>query len=174
MRRESSFNILGRFFGLLILQSILSTVIDFGPLLFVAIYPLFLLTLPFNFSRNILMVLAFVMGLLVDYLSNSIMGISSAASLIMVLFYPRILKLILPKGEMEGERRVTLRSLGVESYLLFILSNLLIHHLALILIENGGFSLFLYNTPRLLISLTFNTMVIFVIEYGFFYRDSTQ
>jgi rod shape-determining protein MreD len=159
------------FAGFAILQILLTGLIDLGPLFFICVYPLFLLTLPLDFSTNRLMLWAFAMGLVIDYFSNSILGINSAASLVMVLVQPRLFKLIYRKGDMENQLRPGLRELGIRRFFAYIALNLLIHHIALTTLESFGFAHFLQTLPRVLISLIVNTLLILVIEYGVFYKD---
>lgn len=170
MRFNSSNFLLFIFF--VILQIVVGGLVDFGPLLFIAIYPLFLLTLPINFSLNKLMLWAFFIGLTIDYFSNSILGISSAASIIMVTFQPWILKLISHKSDLENQIRPGMRQLGFYRFTAYITICLTLHHIALTLIEDFGLVGFSYHLPRILISILVNTILILIIEFGVFYKRS--
>jgi len=160
------------FISFVILQIVIAGLIDFGPLLFISIYPLFLLTLPVNTPTNRLMLWAFFIGLTIDYFSNSILGINSAASIIMVACQPWAFKIIYRKGDLENQIRPGMRQLGFTRFTAYIMICLAIHHLTLSLLE--GFSLinFIYNLPRVFISLIVNTLLIQVIEFGVFYKRS--
>ena len=159
------------FISFVITQIVLSSLIDFGPLLFISVYPLFLLTRPANTSLNSLLLWAFAMGMVVDYFTNSIMGINSAAALVMTLFQVRILRLVSRKGELDTQSRPGLRELGLIRFGVYILSALLIHHTAISLPESFGVTHFIYNLPRMLISLFVNTLIILLIEFGLFYKN---
>lgn len=158
------------FISFVILQIVITALIDFGPLLFIAVYPLFLLTLPINFSLSRLMLWAFLIGLAVDYFSNSILGISSAASIIMVVCQPKVFKLIYRKGDLENQIRPGMRQLGLTRFTAYITISLAIHHIVLAFIENFGITGFIYNLPRVLISLSVNILLILIIEFGVFYK----
>lgn len=155
-----------------ILQIVIAGLVDFGPLLFISIYPLFLLTLPVNISINKLMLWAFIIGLTIDYFSNSILGINSAASILMVISQPLIFKLIYRKGDLENQIRPGMLQLGFTRFTAYIVICLAIHHIALTFIESFGLLSFIYNLPRIFISLAVNTILILIIEFGVFYKRS--
>lgn len=155
-----------------ILQILITGLIDFGPLLFISIYPLFLLTLPINISINKLMIWAFIIGITVDYFSNSILGINSAASIVMVICQPMVSKLLYRKGDLENQIRTGMLQLGFARFTAYIVICLAIHHSVLTLIESFAFVAFIYNLPRIFISLAVNTVLIQIIEFGVFYKRS--
>lgn len=163
-------NSLLTFISFVFLQIVITSLIDFGPLLFISIYPLFLLTLPVNTSINKLMLWAFITGLTVDYFSNSIMGINSAASILMVVWQPLAFKLIYRKGDLENQIRPGMLQLGVTRFTAYILICLAVHHIVLTLLEGFGLMGFIYNLPRVFISLFVNIILILIIEFGVYYK----
>lgn len=160
------------FISFVILQIVITSLIDFGPLLFISVYPLFLLTLPVNTSVNKLMLWAFIMGLTIDYFSNSILGINSAASVVMVAWQPLAFKLIYRKGDLENQIRPGMLQLGLTRFTAYVVICLALHHIILTLLEGFGLMSFIYNLPRVIISLLVNTLLILVIEFGVFYKRS--
>ncbi len=158
------------FISFVILQIVITALVDFGPLVAISVYPLFLLTLPVNVSLNKLMLLAFLMGMAIDYFSNSILGMSSAASIIMVLSQPKVFKLIYRKGDLENQIRPGMRQLGFGRFAAYIIICLSIHHLVLASLESFGLIGFVSNLPRVIISLVVNTLLILIIEFGVFYK----
>jgi len=160
------------FISFVILQIVITAFIDFGPLLFISIYPLFLLTFPINVSLNKLMLWAFIMGLTVDYFSNSILGTNSVASIVMVISQPKVFKLIYRKGDLENQIRPGMRQLGLTRFTAYIAICLAVHHTVLAFIENFGIIGYIYNLPRVSISLAVNILLILIIEFGVFYKRS--
>ena len=158
------------FTGFVLLQIILFGLVDFGPLLFISIYPLFLLTLPLYLPSGRLMVWAFATGLTIDYFSNSIMGINSAASIIMVVSQTRVFKLLYRKGDLENQVRPGMGKMGLSRFSAYIAINPAIHHIVLVSLENFGFGHFASTLPRIVVSLMANTILILIADYGVFYR----
>lgn len=163
-------SILISFFSLLFVQIILSGLIDFGPLLFIAVYPLFIFTLPINTPVNKILLWAFAMGIAVDYFTNSIMGLNTSALLIMALLQPLVFKAVSRKGDLENQIRPGLAQLGYAKFALYTLILLAIHHGFFSMVESMGFTHFIYNLPRLFVSIAVNTLLIILVEYSLFYK----
>lgn len=159
------------FFSFALIQIVLGSLVDLGPLLFISVYPLFILTRPANTSMHSTLLWAFAMGIAVDYFTNSILGINSAAALIMALFQYRILKIVCSKGDWDNQVRPGMRELGAGRFITYLVSALFIHHLAFSVIESFGFVHFIYNLPRVFISLIINSLLILLIEYGLYYKN---
>jgi len=158
------------FISLLIVQIILSGLVDFGPLVFISVYPLFIMTLPINTSLNRMLLWAFAIGLAVDYFTNSVMGINSAATLVMALFQTQVFKAVSRKGDLENQIRPGLSQMGGSKFTLYVLILLSIHHLFFSFAESLSITHFIYNLPRLCLSLAANTFLILLVEYGLFYK----
>ncbi len=168
---KSSFSNLILFFSFLITQVLLSNFINFGPNIMIAVYPLFILTLPTNTSRISMMLWSFALGLGVDYLTDSIMGINAAAAVFLAFVQPTIFKLVCRKGELENQIRPGLTELGLPRFLLFIILGLTIHHMSIVLLENFSFTFYIDSFIRITLSLLVNTILILLIEFGIFYKN---
>ena len=154
------------FSGYLVLQTILSCFVDFGPLLYIAIYPLFIMTLDTGISHNKILVISFVMGICVDLLTGQILGLNSAATLFMAFLQPRILKLIIAhKVDLENFRP-GLGTLGFSRFAAYMLILLSIHHISYSLIESFDILFFIHNLPRLGVSFAVNATLIMILEHG--------
>ncbi len=164
-------NILVNFLLVLAIQVVLSGLVDFGPLLNICIYPLFIITLPINIKANRLLLWAFAMGLATDYFTNSIMGLNSASAVFMAAAQPYLFGIISRKGDLENQIRPGLAQLGLVRFTNYLLISLLIHHTVLSFIESFGLANFLYNLPRMLVSLAANSLLIILTEYGIFYKN---
>ena len=154
------------FLAYLILQTILSRLTDFGPILFIAIYPLFIMTTNSGLSHNRLLLLSFIMGICVDLFTGQIVGLNSASILIMSLFQPRILRMIATHRVDMSNFKPGIDTLGFYRFTAYMLVLLAIYHISFSLIESFGFSFFIYNLPRMCISYAVNSVLMIVIEYG--------
>jgi hypothetical protein len=86
-----------RFILLLLAQVMFFSNIHAHPLLDVYIYPIFILSLPFNTPRWLLMILSLIMGLSVDFFLGSL-GMHGAAALLLGFLRPNLVSIITPKG----------------------------------------------------------------------------
>ena len=86
-----------RFILLLLAQVMFFSNIHAHPLLDVYIYPICILSLPFNTPRWLLMILSLIMGLSVDFFLGSL-GMHGAAALLLGFLRPNLVSIITPKG----------------------------------------------------------------------------
>ncbi|MEN6618076.1 MAG: hypothetical protein ABFC28_01020 [Rikenellaceae bacterium] len=168
---KNSLNNIILFFSFLITQVLLSNFVNFGPLVFIAVYPLFILTLPTNTSSLSMMLWSFAMGLGVDYFTDSIIGLNAAASVLLAFVQPLLFKLVCRKGELENQIRPGLTKLSLPRFLTFIVIGLVIHHLAITFLENFSLAFHFYSFIRIVLSLFINTVLILLIEFGIFYKN---
>ena len=154
------------FLAYLLLQTLLSRFADFGPILFIAIYPLFIMTLDSGISHNKLLLISFIMGICVDLFTGQIIGLNSAAILIMALFQPRTLRLVASRKIEIVDFRPAMGTMGFSRFASYMLILLAIHHISFSLIESFSFSFFIYNLPRMGVSYAVNVFLITIIEFG--------
>jgi len=159
------------FFSFLLAQVLLSNFIDFGPLVFISVYPLFILTRPRHINPVISMLSAFAMGLMVDYFTGSILGLNAAAATLMAFVQPLLLGVIIKKNSLEGPVRPGMTELGFRRFFIFVVIGLTIHHIAIVGLENFSFLFNFYSIIRILISLALNTLLLMMIEFGIFYKN---
>ncbi len=134
---------------------------------FCYIYVAFLLMLPFETNKILLLFYGLLTGLILDIFYDSL-GIHSAASVLLMYLRPIWINLITPRGGYELEMRPTLKSMGIEWFSTYILPLILIHHFALFFIEAGDFSLFWFTSLKVIFSTLFTFITILIIQYLFY------
>jgi hypothetical protein len=154
------------FLAYLFLQTLLSRFTDFGPIYFVAIYPLFIMTLDSGTSHNRVLLLAFIMGFCVDIFTGQIIGLNSAAILIMSLFQPRILRVVAARKAEMDNFRPGIGTMGFYRFASYLLILMAIYHISFSLIESFSLSFFIYNLPRMGVSYAGNVLLIIILEFG--------
>jgi len=82
---------------LILAQIIVFNSLQFSTTVYIMIYPLLLLLLPFNIGILTGMTIGFVYGLIIDYFSNTF-GLHASASILIMYMRPTILKYIAPKN----------------------------------------------------------------------------
>lgn len=101
-----------RFVLLLFMQVIFFSNIHVHPLIDIYVYPLFILLLPFNTPKWLLMLLSLLMGLSVDFFLGSL-GMHAAAAVLLGFLRPNLINIITPKGaEFEVTPNIFLQGLG--------------------------------------------------------------
>lgn len=168
---KSKFSLIILFFSFLITQVLLTSFVNFGPLVFISIYPLFILALPANTSRTTFLLWGFAIGLSVDYFTDSIMGLNAAATVLLAFLQPTAFKLVSRKGEIDNQIRPGLKELGIIRFVTYIFIGLAIHHIAIVVLENFSYTFYFNSLIRIVLSLFVNTALILLIEFGIFYKN---
>lgn len=153
-----------RFLLLVVVQVILLNNIQLGTFINPFLYILFLLTLPVNIPKALLLVVAFCAGLTIDMFQNT-PGMHASACLVLAYFRPGWLKIIAPRDGYESDAEPSIRKLGFPWYLAYAAFLVFIHHLFLFFIEVFRFSEFFDTMIRILLSSTLTLLLIIIAQY---------
>lgn len=116
-----------RFIGLILLQVVVFNHINLFGFINPMIYIAWVFLFPFRKNISLLLVLSFVLGLSVDFFSDS-GGINAAATLFIAFIRLPILKIVLKKSDFDYWS-FNLRTVSFSKALLFITLLTIIHHL---------------------------------------------
>ena len=130
---------------------------------FCLIYVGFLLFLPIDLSRPVLMLIGFLLGLSVDIFYDSL-GIHAAAAVLIGFIRPTWINVLTPQGGYETGFIPGLQRMGFGWYLAYTGVLIFAHHFAIFFIEAGGFSLFFFTLVKVLSSTVFTFLVLFLIQ----------
>jgi rod shape-determining protein MreD len=127
------------------------------------LYVLFILALPLNMSRSLLLVLAFVLGLSIDTFVGT-PGVHAFACVFVAFVREPLLKLLLPRDDNHELFTPSMRSLGEGVYLKYAVLMVFIHHIVLFLIEAFSFQHFGFLLLRIVASSLFTLVLLLGIE----------
>jgi rod shape-determining protein MreD len=156
-----------RFVILVLVQVLLFNNIHFLGYINPYIYILFILLLPFETKRWVLLLLAFALGISVDFFSNS-MGIHAAACVFAAYFRPGVMSLITSRKEYEPGVEPSIADLGFQWFFMYSLILVSLHHLILFLLEVFRFSNFFSTLGHSILNTLFTVLFIILIEYIFY------
>lgn len=130
------------------------------------LYVYFILALPFSTPRWLVLVLAFVLGLTIDFFSNSA-GIHAAATTFIGYMRYHVLGLLKPREGYDTTKAPSVRDMSMSWY--FIFSGLLIfmHHFVYFLLEVFRFSDLWTVLMRTLISTLFTLLLVIIVQLLF-------
>ncbi len=157
------------FFAFTLLQVTLFRNLVLFDLAFCYIYIAFILNLPFDTGRVLLMLLAFLCGFVVDIFYDTL-GIHAFASVFIAFLKPPWTTAIPPRGGYEMGMKPTLKIMGFSWFLTYALPLILLHHLTLFFIEAGGLHLMGYTLVKVIFSTLFTFIVLIIIQYLFYRR----
>ena len=138
--------------------------IEFGGYVNPYFYIVFILLLPFETPKWLLLVSAFILGLLVDMFSDTV-GLHAAACVLMAYCRPWVLSAVSSKQEYELGIQPIIRDLGFRWFFSYALILVIIHHLLLFYLEVFGFSEFSQTLMRASFSIIFTMLLIILSQY---------
>jgi cell shape-determining protein MreD len=158
--------ILARLILLVLAQVVILNNIQFSGYINPFLYIMFIMMLPVRIPKNVVLLAAFLIGLIVDAFSNT-MGMHAAACVLMAYARPAVLKLMAPRDGYESETTLTARELGFSWFLTYAAILTIIHHLLLFYVEVFRFSEFFTTLLRMFLSSIATLTVIMLSQYLF-------
>jgi hypothetical protein len=153
-----------RFFGLILFQVLILNHISLGGYINPYLYVLFILLLPFETPRWLLLVSAFLLGLGVDIFSDT-PGLNAAACVTMAFFRPFVILAISRGTGVDYTGNPSVPRQGFRWFLYYSAFLILIHHFVLFYLEIFRFSEFFPTFFRSLLSSAFTLGLVILTEY---------
>jgi len=158
-----------RFIVVLTLQILVFNNIQLGGYINPFFYILFILLLPFETPRWLLLLSSFVLGLAVDIFSHSY-GMHAAASVLIAYLRPFAIRLIRSKKEYEAGVLPTMGHLGFTWFLSYASLLVFIHNFVYFFLEVFRFSDFLNTFYRIIYS-GIATIIVIIAEQILFFKE---
>ncbi len=155
-----------RFFVLVFVQVLIIKNIELGRFINPFVYVLFLIILPFETPKWLLLIIAFVLGFTIDSFYDT-PGMHAAACVLLAYIRPGILKLFSPRDGYELGTQPTIQYLGVPWFISYAGILIIVHHFALFYLEMFRFSEFFSTFFRVIISSIFTMLLVVVSQYLF-------
>ena len=156
------------FVGLILIQVLILNQVEFSGFVNPYIYVLFILLLPLSSPRYAVLLLAFLVGIIVDYFSNSL-GMHSFATVFVAYLRPFVIRLISNREEDKSDYPGLMQN-NLRWFLSYITIMIVIHHTVLFYLEVFTFSNFFETLYRVFISAFFSIFVIVLSQFIIF-RD---
>lgn len=154
-----------RFLLLIIAQVFLLNKVNLGGYINPFVYILFIMVLPFNMDRLSLLVLGFITGFTVDLFSGGIIGLHSAAAVLIAFLRPYIIKMVSSQREFDSGTTPSIKDMGLSWFVSYTILMTLAHHLYYFFLEKFSFFGFFGTIGRVLLSTIVSTMVILLCQY---------
>jgi hypothetical protein len=132
------------------------------------LYFLFILWLPFNINRFVLLLVAFVFGLTLDFFTGTY-GLHAACCGLIAYIRPFLLNLLILQETTE-QRYIepSISSMGGAPYSLYVVLLTFIHHFYLVLLEWLQFGSFVFFLGKVFATSGISVLLIFITEIFFF------
>ena len=154
----------GTFLILIVLQLLIFNNIEFSGYVNPYIYVMFILILPVAIPSWILLILAFLTGLVIDLFSGTI-GVHAFATVMAGYARPWVLSLNITSEASEPETSPSSYRSGLRWFLIYVVTVVMIHHLALFFVEIFSLRNFFLTLLRVLLSTAATTFFIVLFDF---------
>ena len=131
------------------------------------VYLLFILLMPFETPRWIVLISGFLLGLGIDLFEHT-PGMHTAATVLLAFVRPYILSLLAPRDGYEPETFPRVHFYGFTWFLKYTLLMVLVHHLALFYLEVFQLQNFLSTLSRVVLSSILSASTIVLSQFFVF------
>jgi len=157
-----------RFFVVVLIQVLVLDNINLSGYMNPLFYIVFILLMPFETPKWLILAGGFLLGLSVDLFSNTL-GMHTAATVFMAFIRPMVLSIFAPRDGYETDNFPRIHYYGFNWFLSYTLVLTLLHHLLLFYIEVFHFHEF-FSTLLRAISSTALTVSIIILSQFFIFR----
>ena len=151
-----------RFVVLLLLQVLVLNNINLGGYIHPIVYILFVLLLPVQMNKNLVLVVALLTGLSVDYFANTL-GLHAGSTVLLAYLRPGVLNLFFKPIDFAQSEEPNIKKIGLGGFFRYTLVLVLFHHLSLFVFETLDFSNFQITLMRVGLSTLVSTLGIMLI-----------
>ncbi|HUR65357.1 MAG TPA: rod shape-determining protein MreD [Chitinophagaceae bacterium] len=128
------------------------------------IYYLFILWLPFSISRQWLLIIGFLTGLVLDYFTMT-PGLHAAACTLVAYVRPFVISVLTPRDSSEmNYREPSPRAMQWTPYAVYVLVLTLLHHGYMVFLEWLSFGSFLDFLIKVVATTGISLLLIFTVE----------
>jgi hypothetical protein len=159
-----------RFFILVFLQVFIMKNISLGTYLVPMPYIIFLLVLPMNTPPILVLILAFITGLGIDFFYDS-QGIHSSACLVLGFTRKYMLRFLSPREGYEVTMKPTVQSMGINWFLYYTIPMIVIHHLFFFFLEEFGLENTGITFLKVICSTAITLLFVYIFQFLFYRKD---
>ena len=135
------------------------------------IYFLFIIWMPFNTGRSLLMLVAFIFGLTLDYFLKT-PGLHAAACVLVAYIRPFLINMLIrQEGDEQNYASPSMTSMGWAPYFTLVFILTLLHHSYLVFLEWMQFGTFLFFLGKVLATTGISMLLILITELLFFRKE---
>ncbi len=140
-----------RFLLLVLLQVILVQNINLGAYIILFPYVLFVLMLPFEANKHLVLFVSFLLGMVIDFFYDS-SGIHTSACTLIGFVRPYVLKYIAPRDGYDIGVSPVVQDMGLEWFIRYAGTLIILHHLFVFYLEIFRFNEFFGTMLRVILS----------------------
>ena len=152
------------FVFIVLLQGLVINELQLSVYAYPMVYILVLFALPFEYNVLISFLLALLLGVCVDVLSDTF-GLHTSASLFIAYMRPLVLQILKPRDGYDLSVLPTVHDMGVAWFSAYIFIMLFVHHLWFFVLEILRFDLIGLIALKTLVSTILSFLIVFGLQY---------
>jgi len=152
-----------RFFVLVIIQTMILNQVEIGLGVQIMVYPLYLILLPFELSTISLMLIAFLMGILIDSISNTY-GLHASSLVLLAFLRPQLLSIFAPRDGYDPLKEGNVYEMGRRWFFSVFVMMLVIHHVWFFLMEVFRIDQLLYVLQKTILSVPLSYLLSLLLQ----------
>lgn len=129
-------------------------------------YIIFILVLPIETPKWLLLILGFFLGLSIDIFSNTL-GLHAFATVLVSFMRPIIINLLITKNDLENIKKPSIISMGFSSFFFYSLILILIHNFTLFYIDSMKIDELFFTFGKAITSSIITLFLIILSEFLF-------
>jgi rod shape-determining protein MreD len=154
------------FIVIVLIQLLLMNNIQFSGFINPYFYILFIILLPINIPKYLLLILGFVLGITIDIFSNT-PGIHASATVFIAFLRPFIIN----SYNLDDQEKMMIPSIaniGIKWFVKYVVIMIIAHHFFLFFVEVFSFSGILHTLLRCILSSIFTFVFILISQFLIF------
>jgi hypothetical protein len=163
---------IGQFILLILIQIIILDNVAFNGYINPYLYILFIITLPFETNKLMVLGLAILQGFIIDIFTHTI-GMHLSACIFLAYCRPFILRFVSPREGYDFGLTPSIKDMGIIWFLTYSGVLIFLHHSFLFFVEAFRFSEF-YSTFLRIILSTFFTLILVIVSQLLNYNKSKR
>lgn len=152
-----------RFFALVIIQTMILNQVEIGLGVQIMVYPLYIILLPFELSTISLMLIAFLMGIIIDAISNTY-GLHASSLVLLAFLRPQLLSIFAPRDGYDPLKEGNVYEMGRRWFFSVFVMMLVIHHLWFFLMEVFRIDQMLYVLQKTILSVPLSYLLSLLLQ----------
>lgn len=151
------------YFLLVLAQIILCNFTNLGPYAMLSLLPAMIVCVPLSISTSMCMLLAFVTGLTVDWLSEGLVGINAASLVPVALMRKPLIRFFLGEDIITRSDSFSFRKNGAGKIFMLLLLSTALFLGTYIILDGAGTRPIWFNLTRFGVSLACNCILAFIV-----------
>lgn len=162
-----------RFLLLLLLQVLIVKNINLGTYVVMLPYVMFVLTLPFETPRLLVLLLSFILGIIIDVFYST-PGLHASATLSMGFARYYVLKFVSPREGYDKVVQPIITDMGAEWFIKYSVVLIIVHHLFFFYLEIFRFDELFRTFLRFVLSSLGTFVFIYLIQFIFYSKKAKK